>query len=72
MFTSSISPTRRRTNPAQETTNGHVLGVFTFELKFRFKSISTYIYFLVWVVFSFLDVASENFGPIGITTERSC
>ncbi len=37
----------------------------TFELKFRFKSISTYIYFLVWVVFSFLDVASENFGPIG-------
>jgi ABC-2 type transport system permease protein len=38
---------------------------FTFELKFRFKSISTYIYFLVWVVFSFLDVASENFGPIG-------
>ncbi len=38
---------------------------FTFELKFRFKSISTYIYFLVWAVFSFLDVASESFGPIG-------
>jgi ABC-2 type transport system permease protein len=38
---------------------------FTFELKFRFKSISTYIYFLVWVVFNFLDVASESFGPIG-------
>ena len=38
---------------------------FTFELKYRFKSISTYVYFLVWVTFSFLDVASESFGPIG-------
>jgi ABC-2 type transport system permease protein len=38
---------------------------FTFELKFRFKSISTYIYFLLWFTFNFLDVASENFGPVG-------
>ena len=38
---------------------------FTFELKFRFKSISTYIYFLLWFTFSFLCVASESFGPIG-------
>jgi len=38
---------------------------FTFELKFRFKSLSTYIYFFVWFAFSFLDIASENFGPIG-------
>jgi ABC-2 type transport system permease protein len=38
---------------------------FTFELKFRFKSLSTYIYFAVWLTFSFLDIASENFGPIG-------
>ena len=38
---------------------------FTFELKFRFKSISTYIYFAVWFAFNFLDVASENFGPVG-------
>lgn len=38
---------------------------FTFELKFRFKSISTYAYFLVWITFSFLSVASESFGPIG-------
>jgi ABC-2 type transport system permease protein len=37
----------------------------TFELKFRFKSLSTYVYFLVWLTFSFLDVASESFGPIG-------
>ena len=26
---------------------------FTFELKFRFKSISTYVYFLLWFAFSF-------------------
>ncbi len=38
---------------------------FTFELKFRFKSLSTYVYFLIWFTFSFLSVASESFGPIG-------
>ncbi len=38
---------------------------FTFELKFRFKSLSTYVYFVVWLAFSFLNVASENFGPVG-------
>jgi ABC-2 type transport system permease protein len=38
---------------------------FTFELKFRFKSLSTYVYFFIWIAFSFLSVASENFGPIG-------
>ena len=43
---------------------------FTFELKFRFKSISTYIYFAVWFTFSFLDVASENWGPIGNTNGK--
>src|SRR5271154_583300 len=38
---------------------------FTFELKFRFKSVSTYIYFVALLAFNFLNVASENFGPIG-------
>ena len=38
---------------------------FTFELRFRAKSISTYVYFLVWFTFSFLCVASESFGPVG-------
>jgi hypothetical protein len=38
---------------------------FTFELKFRFKSLSTYVYFALWLFFSFLCVASESFGPIG-------
>jgi ABC-2 type transport system permease protein len=38
---------------------------FTFELRFRLKSISTYVYFLLWFAFAFFCVASENFGPIG-------
>ena len=38
---------------------------FAFELRFRAKSLSTYMYFLIWLVFSFLCVASESFGPIG-------
>ena len=38
---------------------------FTFELRFRRNSISTYVYFLLWFFFSFLCVASESFGPVG-------
>jgi hypothetical protein len=38
---------------------------FTFEMRFRLKSLSTYVYFLMWTVYSFLCVASESFGPIG-------
>jgi len=38
---------------------------FSFELKFRLKSVSTYVYFLLWFTFNFLNVASEGFGPIG-------
>jgi ABC-2 type transport system permease protein len=38
---------------------------FSFELKFRAKSISTYIYFLCWFAFSFFSIASESFGPVG-------
>ncbi len=38
---------------------------FTFELRLRRKSISTYVYFLIWFAFSFMGVASESFGPIG-------
>jgi len=37
---------------------------FLFELRLRFKSISTYVYFAIWFTFSFLCIASENFGPI--------
>src|ERR1041385_7280734 len=38
---------------------------FTFELRFRRKSLSTYVYFAAWFMFSFLCVASESFGPVG-------
>lgn len=38
---------------------------FTFELRFRAKSLSTYMYFLLWFAFAFFSVASESFGPIG-------
>src|SRR6202041_441317 len=37
---------------------------FTFELRFRAKSISTYVYFLLWFAFSFFCIASESFGPV--------
>ena len=43
---------------------------FTFEMKFRIKSVSTYVYFLVWFAFSFLSVASESFGPVGNTNGK--
>jgi hypothetical protein len=38
---------------------------FGFELKFRAKSVSTYVYFALWFAFEFLCIASESFGPIG-------
>ena len=38
---------------------------FFFELRFRLKSLSTYVYFLLWTTFSFFCVASESFGPVG-------
>lgn len=43
---------------------------FAFEIRLRRKSISTYIYFLVWFAFSFLCVASESFGPIGFSNGK--
>jgi ABC-type transport system involved in multi-copper enzyme maturation permease subunit len=38
---------------------------FRFELRLRLKSLSTYVYFLLWLAFSFFCVASESFGPVG-------
>ena len=38
---------------------------FSFEVKFRLKSLSTYVYFGLWFVLSFLSVAAEDFGPVG-------
>jgi hypothetical protein len=33
---------------------------FSFELKFRLKSLSTYVYFAIWFFFSFLSIAAED------------
>ena len=38
---------------------------FLFELKLRFKSISTYIFFLLASFLPFFSVAARDFGPIG-------
>jgi ABC-2 type transport system permease protein len=38
---------------------------FSFELKFRLKSVSTYVYFLLWFAFAFFTIAAEDFGPAG-------
>jgi ABC-2 type transport system permease protein len=43
---------------------------FTFEVRFRIKSVSTYVYFLAWFAFAFLSVASESFGPVGNTNGK--
>ncbi len=38
---------------------------FNFEIKYRLRSISTYVYFALWFFVAFFCVASEDFGPIG-------
>ncbi len=43
---------------------------FTFEIQYRLKSISTYVYFLAWFAYSFLSVAAEGFGPVGSTNGK--
>jgi ABC-2 type transport system permease protein len=43
---------------------------FTFELRFRRKGIATYVYFFLWTAFSFLCIASENFGPVAFNNGK--
>jgi ABC-2 type transport system permease protein len=38
---------------------------FLFELKFRLKSVSTYVYFALWFSLSFLAIAAEDFISTG-------
>ena len=38
---------------------------FSFEIKFRLKSISTYVYFGLWFFLSFLSIAAEDFLNVG-------
>src|SRR5271170_8246967 len=70
-FTSSTSPERRRTDFARNDTEtqgrsmAQFLEFLTFELKFRVKSISTYVYFALWFFLSFLAIAAEDFLNTG-------
>jgi ABC-2 type transport system permease protein len=41
------------------------LDFFLFELRLRLKSISTYIYFFLWLAIGFMTIAVEDFGPAG-------
>lgn len=41
------------------------LEFFFFELKLRFKSISTYVFFLMAALLPFFSVSAREFGPIG-------
>src|ERR1700689_5121521 len=43
---------------------------FSFELRFRARSLSTYVYFLIWLAFSFFCIASESFGPVANTNGK--
>jgi len=38
---------------------------FLFELKLRFRSISTYVFFLMPFLIAFFAVSTSDFGPIG-------
>ncbi len=38
---------------------------FLFEIKFRMKSVSTYVYFGLWFFLSFLSIAAEDFINVG-------
>ena len=38
---------------------------FTFELKFRLRSVSTYVFFGLWFFLTFLSVAAEDFLNVG-------
>jgi len=40
-------------------------GLFLFEIKFRLKQISTYVYFALWFSMAFIAVSVRDFGPDG-------
>jgi len=42
-----------------------LLHFFTFELRYRFHRISTYVYFAVLFFMAFFSVSASDFGPIG-------
>src|SRR6516165_3819536 len=38
---------------------------FLFELKLRLRSLSTYVYFLIFFLLAFFEVSVHDFGPVG-------
>jgi len=36
-----------------------------FEIKYRFRQISTYVYFLLWFLMMLFSVSTTDFGPVG-------
>jgi hypothetical protein len=41
------------------------LHFFWFEIKYRLRRVSTYVYFAIWFFMTFFAVTATNFGPIG-------
>jgi ABC-2 type transport system permease protein len=39
--------------------------LFLFEIKYRLRHISTYVYFAIWFFMTLFAVSAEGFGPIG-------
>ncbi|MBV9266964.1 MAG: hypothetical protein JO061_12415 [Acidobacteriaceae bacterium] len=40
--------------------------IFLFEIKYRLRHVSTYVYFAIWFVMTLLSVSANDFGPIGV------
>jgi ABC-2 type transport system permease protein len=40
--------------------------MFLFEIKYRLRHISTYVYFAIWFLMTFFSVSANGFGPIGV------
>jgi hypothetical protein len=55
----------RSTNPKEICAWPSFGSSFVFELKFRLKSLSTYVYFALWFLLSFLAIAAEDFISTG-------
>src|SRR5579875_2245672 len=72
--TSCNSPNKASSQPSTKSPPEDPMRQFfefcSFELKFRAKSVSTWVYFAVWFTYAFLCVASESFGPIGFNNGK--
>src|SRR5579875_66781 len=39
--------------------------LFLFEIKYRLRDVSTYVYFLIWFAMTFFSISANDFGPFG-------